>query len=142
MNNDQPQSQSDVWANWLLHERFADDPSHERTLRAEIAQYADRVLDAAQLAPGMTLVDVGTGDGLVAFRAIDRVGPSLRVLLTDVATSLLQHAGSIAIQRGPGSMHLSPVFSRSAQRHPRPVDRCRHDPCGTERPYHLLRVNR
>jgi arsenite methyltransferase len=100
MNSNQPQSQSDLWANWLLHERFADDPVHERTVRAEIAQYADRVLDAAQLAPGMTLVDVGTGDGLVAFRAIDRVGPSLRVLLTDVSASLLQHAESIAIQRG------------------------------------------
>ena len=100
MNNNQLQSQSDLWANWLLHERFADDAVHERTVRAEIAQYADRVLDAAQLAPGMTLVDVGTGDGLVAFRAIDRVGPSLRVLLTDVSASLLQHSESIAIQRG------------------------------------------
>jgi arsenite methyltransferase len=68
-------------------------------MRAEVAQYADRVLDAAQLAPGMTLVDVGTGDGVVAFRAIDRVGPSLRVLCTDVSPSMLQHAESVATQR-------------------------------------------
>jgi arsenite methyltransferase len=99
MNDSQSQSQPDLWANWLLHERFADDPVHERAMRAEIAQYADRVLDAAQLAPGMTLVDVGTGDGVVAFRAIDRVGPSLRVLCTDVSPSMLQHAESVATQR-------------------------------------------
>ena len=100
MNDSQSQSQPDLWANWLLHERFSDDPAHERTVRAEIAQYADRVLDAAQLAPGMTLVDVGTGDGVVAFRAIDRVGPSLRVLCTDVSPSMLQHAEAVAVERG------------------------------------------
>ncbi|MFM0631797.1 class I SAM-dependent methyltransferase [Paraburkholderia xenovorans] len=69
-------------------------------MRTEIAQIADRVLDAAQLGSGMTLVDVGSGDGLVAFRAIDRVGPSLRVFLTDVSASLLQHSESVATQRG------------------------------------------
>lgn len=100
MSNSQHLSQSELWANWLLSERFADDPLHEQGLRDEIAQIADRVLEAAQLASGMTLVDVGTGDGLVAFRAIDRVGPSLRVLLTDVSASLLQHSESVATQRG------------------------------------------
>lgn len=45
-------------------------------VRAEVERYADRVLDAAWLAPGMTLADVDAGEGLVAFRAIDRIGPS------------------------------------------------------------------
>lgn len=35
-------------------------------------QYADRVLDKDGISPGMTLIDVGAGDGLVAFRAIER----------------------------------------------------------------------
>lgn len=48
----------------------------------------------------MTLVDVGAGDGLVSFRAIERVGPSLRVCLTDVSANLLRHSESVAIQRG------------------------------------------
>lgn len=97
INNRHP-SQSDLWANWLLRDRFAGDPLHERAVRTKIAQIADRVLDAAQLAPGMTLVDVGTGDGLVAFRAITRVGPTLRALLTDISASLLQHCKSVADQ--------------------------------------------
>ncbi|HEY3849814.1 MAG TPA: class I SAM-dependent methyltransferase [Steroidobacteraceae bacterium] len=57
------------------------------------------MLDGAQLANGMTLVDVGAGEGLVAFRAIDRIGPSLRVTLTDVSAPMLQFAESVAVQR-------------------------------------------
>lgn len=71
MNTDQHGSQSDLWANWLLRGRFADDPAHEWVFRADINRYADRVLDGARLVAGMTVVDVGAGDGLVAFRTID-----------------------------------------------------------------------
>ena len=46
------------------------------------------------------MVDVGAGDGLVAFRAIDRVGPSLKVVLTDVSAPLLRHAERLAIEPG------------------------------------------
>jgi len=56
-------------------------------------------LDGAQLGAGMTLLDVGAGEGLVAFRAIDRIGPSLRVILTDVSAPMLRHAESIAARR-------------------------------------------
>jgi hypothetical protein len=47
----------------------------------------------------MTLADIGAGDGLIAFRAIDRVGPSLRVLLTYISRPLLRHAEALATQR-------------------------------------------
>lgn len=96
----EPGSKSDLWANWLLRGRFADDPAHEQVFRADISRYADRVLDGARLAPGMTVVDVGAGDGLVAFRAIDRVGPSLRAILVDISAALLEHAQATATQRG------------------------------------------
>jgi ubiquinone/menaquinone biosynthesis C-methylase UbiE len=64
-----------------------------------VGGYADRVLEGLQLAAGMTLVDVGSGEGLVAFRAIDRIGTSLRVILTDVSAPMLRHAESLAVQR-------------------------------------------
>jgi len=67
---------------------------------AEVKKYADRVLDGARLAPGMTLADIGTGDGLIAFSAIDRVGPSLSVILTDISAPLLRHSEALAVQRG------------------------------------------
>jgi arsenite methyltransferase len=97
--DNQTDSQSDVWSEWLLHRRHADDPTFADVVRAEVERYADRVLDAARLAPGMTLADIGAGEGLIAFRAIDRVGESLRVLIADVSAPMLRHAESLAIQR-------------------------------------------
>lgn len=98
MTGDQPEPQSDVWSDWLLHLRHADDPEYDRAIRVRLERYADRVLDGARLASGMTLADIGAGEGLIAFRAIDRIGPSLRVLLTDISVPMLRHVEALAIQ--------------------------------------------
>lgn len=90
----------DIWSEWLLHRRHGDDPEYGRVVQTAVGRYADRVLDGVPLAAGMTLVDVGAGEGLVAFRAIERAGPMLRVVLTDVSSALLRHAESVAVERG------------------------------------------
>jgi len=94
---------ADEWSDWLLHVRHADDPEYERIVRSVVGRYADRVLDNARLAPGMTLVDIGTGDGLLAFRAIERIGAALRVVLTDISEPMLRHTQASAAQRGVGA---------------------------------------
>jgi arsenite methyltransferase len=94
-----PALESDVWSEWLLHHRHADDPAYGRVVQAAVERYADRVLQGTQLAAGMTLVDVGAGEGLMAFRAIDRIGSSLRVILTDLSAPMLRYAESVALQR-------------------------------------------
>jgi arsenite methyltransferase len=91
--------ESDVWSDWLLHRRHGDDAAYNCVVKAAVAGYADRVLDGAQLAAGMTMVDVGAGEGLMAFRAIERIGPSLHVTLTDVSAPMLRYAESAARQR-------------------------------------------
>lgn len=73
--------------------------AYDRVVRAATERYADRVLDGAQLGAGMTLADIGSGDGLIAFRAIDRIGPSLSVILTDISVTMLDYAEAIALQR-------------------------------------------
>jgi ubiquinone/menaquinone biosynthesis C-methylase UbiE len=83
----------------LLHRRHADDAAYGAFVQTAIEGYADRVLDAAHLEAGMTLADIGSGDGLVAFRAIDRIGPSLHVILADVSPPMLKHAEALAVQR-------------------------------------------
>lgn len=90
---------SDLWSEWLLHDRQADDPAYAAVVQAAVAGYADRVLDAAQLRPGMTLADVGAGEGVLAFRSIDRIGPSLRCVLTDVSRPMLRYAEAAAMRR-------------------------------------------
>lgn len=89
----------DVWSDWLLRRRHGGDSEYGRVVQTAVAQYADRVLDAARLAAGMTLVDVGAGEGLVAFRAIDRVGPELNVILTDISAPMLRYAEAVAVER-------------------------------------------
>lgn len=87
---------SDIWSNWLLYHRHGGDTTYEPQLRAEMTGYVDRLLDFVGLAPQMTLADIGTGDGLAAFRAIERAGDTLRVLMTDISAPMLRHASERA----------------------------------------------
>ena len=88
------------WPRWLAHHRQGGDPAYAEHVRARVATYVDRLLDHAQLGPGMTLLDAGTGEGVVALRAIERIGPSLRVVLLDQSRALLDEAASAAHAQG------------------------------------------
>ena len=96
--NDAPQSdvQSDIWSEWLLRHRYGNDATYADSVRRAVERCADRVLDGAQLGPNKTLADIGTGDGAVALRALQRIGPTLQVIQTDISASLLRHAESLA----------------------------------------------
>ena len=90
---------TDLWSQWLLHGRYADDARYRQTVNAVVDRYVGRLLQGAQLAAGQTLVDVGTGEGVVALRAIESVGPTLKVWLTDTSEALLRHAEAQAADR-------------------------------------------
>ncbi len=92
--------EDDIWSEWLLHRRHADDPQWEPAAQHRIERCADRVLDNAHLAPGMRLLDVGTGDGLVGLRAIARIGFTLQVQMTGVSARMLRHTGQRAAELG------------------------------------------
>jgi SAM-dependent methyltransferase len=59
-----------------------------------------RVLDNAKLKPEDVVLDVGAGDGLIAFGAIDRLGPQGRVVFNDISQDLLDHCRTLAQQLG------------------------------------------
>ena len=82
----------DPWSRWLLSVRHAGDAGHQRVVRAMAERIRDRVLDAAGLGPGMTVADLGAGEGLMAFGAMERAGPTLRAVLVDISAPLLAHA--------------------------------------------------
>jgi arsenite methyltransferase len=103
LGNDAPSTLDvDVWSDWLLHVRHGDDAEYRHAICARLNQYADRVLDGARLSSGMTLADVGAGEGLIGFRGIERIGSSLRVIFTDVSAHMLRHAEALAVARGIG----------------------------------------
>ena len=95
-----PKTSSDQWSSWLLHRRHGGDADYRQRMRKVVEAYRDRVLDGARLAPAQTMLDIGTGDGLLAFGAIDRVGPSLNAILTDISQPLLDHTEQLALERG------------------------------------------
>jgi arsenite methyltransferase len=81
--------------------RFGGDAEERhRTLTEFLYPVRDAVLDKARLGPGDTLLDVGTGDGLIAFGALDRTAPSGRVIFSDISQDLLDHCREAAAAEG------------------------------------------
>jgi ubiquinone/menaquinone biosynthesis C-methylase UbiE len=91
----QPQ---DRWAKWLLEARFGGDEDQLQRELAELRPVRDRILDNANIREGDVLLDVGAGDGLVGFGAVDRVGPRGRVVFNDVSAELVKRCTEIASQ--------------------------------------------
>jgi len=96
----QMNTSADMWTEWLHGRRHGGDPNHEQVVCNLVQKIRDRVLDGANLSAGMVLVDVGSGDGIVAFEAIERIGHTLMVVLTDISEPLLSHAKKQAIELG------------------------------------------
>lgn len=88
----------DCWAEWLLRRRFAGDPEIERQWREKLLATRDRVLDLADLREGETLLDVGCGDGLIAFGALERGAGE--VVFADVSQDLLDESRRLAGELG------------------------------------------
>jgi arsenite methyltransferase len=90
----------DRWHRWLLDVRHGGDPEYREVLLRRLYRVRDEVLDRAALQPDETLLDVGTGDGLIAFGALDRLGPDGRVIFSDVSQDLLDHCHAAAADNG------------------------------------------
>lgn len=93
-------STQDQWAQWLLHRRFGGDAEQLKAALAVLSTWRDQILRNALLAPGEILLDVGCGDGLIAFGALDRVGERGKVIFSDISQDLLDHCQALAQQMG------------------------------------------
>jgi arsenite methyltransferase len=89
---------TDCWAEWIRTRRSGGDPEYEAKTLENLAVVRDRVLDAAALERGETLLDVGCGNGLIGFGALDR-GAS-QVAFADVSTALLEDCRELAAKAG------------------------------------------
>jgi arsenite methyltransferase len=91
---------TDQWHRWLRELRHGGDPDYAAEVRRALVPVRDSVLDGAELRPDDTLLDVGTGDGLIAFGALDRLGPAGRVIFSDISADLLDHCRAAASAAG------------------------------------------
>lgn len=91
----------DRWAEWVLYRQHGGRRAGKHTSDSELLRsLRDRVLRNAGISEGETLLDVGAGDGLIAFGALDLLGENGRVIFSDVSQNLLDHSRKLAEKRG------------------------------------------
>jgi ubiquinone/menaquinone biosynthesis C-methylase UbiE len=88
----------DRWAEWLAVRRFGGDAETRSRFLAQLLARRDKVLDLAQLAQGEALLDVGCGEGLIAFGALER--GAANVIFSDISDDLLAFCREAASDLG------------------------------------------
>jgi arsenite methyltransferase len=89
---------TDIWADWIRTRRTGGDTEYEARILGELGAVRERVLDNAALAPGETLLDVGCGNGLIAFGALERGAGE--VVFADISRALLDDCRQLAEDAG------------------------------------------
>jgi ubiquinone/menaquinone biosynthesis C-methylase UbiE len=90
----------DRWAEWLLSRRHGDDAAVFERRLPNLHRFRDRVLDNAAIEPGDVILDIGAGDGLIGFGALERTGAPGRVIFSDISEDLLAECRRIAAGMG------------------------------------------
>ncbi len=90
----------DQWSRWLRERRDAGDERQRAAIVDILGPIRGRVLASAEPLEGATLLDVGTGDGLIGLAALARVGAQGIVIFSDISDALLAHAHEAVAERG------------------------------------------
>ncbi|TMD82916.1 MAG: methyltransferase domain-containing protein, partial [Chloroflexi bacterium] len=104
-----------------MRQRRQGGPDLSPDLVKELQRRRDSVLDRATLQPGDVVLDVGCGDGLIGFGALDRVGPHGHVIFSDISSDLVEHC---RVQLTSASIFPSPARG-GGQDGGSLLDRCR-----------------
>jgi arsenite methyltransferase len=87
---------TDRWATWLAERRFGSNEDARRESQRMFDEFRRRVLDGARIEEGDTVLDVGCGEGLIGFGALELVGDGGRVIFSDVSEDVLNVCRGIA----------------------------------------------
>jgi ubiquinone/menaquinone biosynthesis C-methylase UbiE len=90
----------DRWAEWLLERRHSGDAALLEHQLAQLYELRDSVLANASIAEGDVVLDVGAGNGLLGFGALDMVGPNGKVIFSDISEDLLNECRRLAADLG------------------------------------------
>jgi ubiquinone/menaquinone biosynthesis C-methylase UbiE len=95
MSEPNPES-LDRWAQWVLSRGHGGNEQGARRKLELLQPVKNKVLENAALQPGDVLLDVGTGDGLIGFGALDLLGDGGRVIFSDISDELVSHCRETA----------------------------------------------
>jgi arsenite methyltransferase len=90
----------DQWAQWLFQRRHGGDAEVLQAMLSTLSQVRDIVLQNARVSQGHILLDIGCGDGLIAFGALPLVGEQGKVIFCDISQNLLDHCRTLAQEMG------------------------------------------
>ncbi len=93
-------AEPDAWSRWLLERRDAGDARQREVTLEHLAPIRNRILHYAGPLEGLTLLDVGSGDGLVGLEALERVGARGSVIFSEISAPLLEQSRSAVAARG------------------------------------------
>lgn len=83
----------DKWSRWLTTERWGE---HQEGLQRALNSVRDRILGVAAPQPGETVIDVGSGTGLLGLEAARLVGKGGIVVCLDISAPALRVASANA----------------------------------------------
>lgn len=90
----------DIWYQWLLERQFGGNKAAmQEVLSKYLIPWRDRVLSNAGLQEGQILLDVGCGDGLIAFGALEKF-KDVKVIFSDISQDLLDHDQQVVKEMG------------------------------------------
>jgi arsenite methyltransferase len=91
---------TDVWATWLRTGRDGGSSRMRSENLDRLATVRDLILERAGLQAGDTVLDVGTGQGLLGLGALERVGPEGVVIFSDISEALIDDCRTAAGELG------------------------------------------
>jgi len=91
--------QRDIWSQWLLEHRFGGNIEQMKTAMTRLYRIRDQILEYADLRDNNILLDVGCGDGLIGFGALQRSN-TVQVIFSDISKDLLERVRERAREMG------------------------------------------
>lgn len=93
-------AEPDKWSRWLAETRFGGDQKAAEIQLRGLESLRKRLLRKAGLGEGKVVLDVGAGEGLIGFGALELVGATGRVIFSDISERLIEFTRAAAEQMG------------------------------------------
>ena len=85
----------DKWADWVLKKRQGGDQNYQAALK-EFSVIRDKLILGCRLKSNDVVLDVGCGDGLLGFGALEKVKEQGNVIFCDISDDLLNYCRTFA----------------------------------------------
>jgi ubiquinone/menaquinone biosynthesis C-methylase UbiE len=89
-------SSKDKWAIWLAERRFGNDLELQKKSYRALNLLRDKIISNASIQPGDTVLDIGTGDGLLGFGVLNAIPDVGKVIFSDISDDNLDFCRAAA----------------------------------------------